>query len=1335
MSGELKYDETREAIESLGGYAYQIYQSAIAWASLDHGHSLFLEIAEDYAICAQQAVEAVQVKRTKANITSNTSSICQSIDSVLQLFFANPDRKITLRYLTTSVIGKEKKLADQINNEATLHYWEKVRDTGDLEPLRNRLLHMSVSDASKGFIRSASSDELRENLVRRLHFDCGAPHMDHLRQTLRDILVAEGDRKNLFAKESERVASSIVERILLISSSKGRRELTRADFLRLFEEENTAQVPVSALRRITAAQLATLGDGQRTEIVSQHIGLEPLATVDPPSPLARREVLHELVKNTLDRGTVWLYGGSGFGKSLLAKATLEDVGGAAAIVRLRDKSAELTEALLAGTSVEVHLGSYSGLLIDDIDHIETQTVQGGLSRLLGVTNAKQTAMVFCSYRRPSPTILSQLGISDQACIEVGHLTQQDIADLVQDAPNNHETWQTYLRIGSSNGHPQLAHALAVGLQQRDWPIEDLQKMAAPLGQDEAINLTKEEARRRILAELPNDQRLLLYRLSLFTSTFTRKHASALSDVVPEIATPGEKLDKLVGPWIDQVGSQHFQISPLMAGSGLAQLSSDDQKAVHSKIATTLTDQGVIDASRIDQITLSGILGEADSVLVMLCLAVLATEVEQLEMLANQAVAFKFWRTDRPCYLSNRRVSIQLRMAQTLLLLADNETDKFLEAFHAFERELEELGDVDGSSILKMALYGKLLLVPNLAEAYPDFPALIAVAASAASEKGIQTEYKFPEIAGYPEAEMSMGSGLFTLQLSNLKSLETLKDVLVSLANLGDVARQEIEPEVDAIRFNPEQIVKSLLVKAKDDDGYDPQKFADSTLKFSKDFDALGESKFAIACLLTAAVIHAEEIKDFDEALRILDLAEDKFGSLFEIRRARAGVFFNQDNHQDHIDAIEPYLDGLLANSWIEQTYLFRELAISHGNLGNWSKAHQYFQKAQDASQKVEAKPIRLMTIGLAADAAICLWKAGEKVDALKGIKGALLQSSTVDAKESFKATALHRLVRFCGWWIYAEHNDLKNGDLDINADMVIGCASNPNPHSALADPPIGTIRMIFYLLAEVDIAHGSAAGIWSDIVSRYSDDEGILSQECLLYPHVFTNALKRRDGETLAVFGPSTVDALAAFPSIPKENLSPENPLSGKPSRLDGSEWENGRLGLLDQLTSFMFDAIIGDCPEQIDALVAKLDETDRPLLSSQEVQALSEGAIMVADPSISMMATVREFRTAIRTGDRPVAPNLFLVSLRIFETCLKAPENYEARLALIEWVFDSWQDAMRAERFRFSTPDLAEAEVYPILADQERNITSLSRLLLALRPYLGIGVADGFMDALRRAS
>jgi hypothetical protein len=1331
----IRGERAREAIDSLGGYAYQLYQSAIAWGELEEDGILLLEVAEDYATCIEDALKAVQVKRTSSSITSNSKSVCQAIDSLLELQRTNPKLDVSLRYLTTSAIGRETKIEDRVGSIATLNYWQALSSSEGIPALRERLMAMQLSDDSKASIAAWSDEELYERLVKKLEFDCGEPGIDGVRQKLQDLLVIAGDKKGLYAEESEKALPRILERVLLVCSSHGRRELKRADFIRIFEAELTTQVPNALIRDLSKNSLKQLTGDQDVSIVSHENVLEPLFEGAQPSPFAKRTHLARRVEASLDRGNVWLFGGSGFGKTLLAKTALLSRLDRTAVLRLRDQPPERAAYLLNRAVIELLTTDYDGLLIDDVSDAGNARVADDLERLTSLASMREKKVVVCSYQKPSPSILSRVGVHTNSCIEIGLLTDADIADLAAGAPSHHEVWQNYVRLGSSNGHPQLAHALAVGLEGRDWPTSDLGRMNAILGNDEALNITREEARRRILTELPDEERRLIYRLSLTTGTFTREMAKALADAPPPIAAAGEALDRLVGPWIDQVSSGEFQVSPLAAGSGTAQLNEQEQKVVHAKIAKCLIGGRQIDSSRLDQLLLSGFVGEAEQALMALVFATLSTDSDKVQILAQNTMAFKVWRTDQQFYPKNARLSVMLRMAQSLIVLADGDVQVFRKCFDAFHRELDVLGDEEATSLLKLTLYGKLLLHPNLAEAYPEFPQLVAEAAEAAEQHGISEDYELSESAGYEHMEISMPQALFTMQMSNLKTLKTLETVLGSLSEISEEQRERLVPPIDEVRFNPEQIVKSIWVKEKAHYGYNADSFAESLISTSRVLESLGETEFAIGCYLTAAVVQSEETKDHAKGLATLDAASERYGERFSLRRGRAAVYFNQDRHAEQIAAVEPYLDEAEKRSWIEMTYLHRELGIAHGSLENWAEAEHHFDVAKTYSEKVQIEAMDLMAIGLIADRAVCQWYRGSHVSALVSMRAALDLLAEVDPNSGFNANALHRLVMFTGWWIYAKYNDLKEVEVEANTQMVIGCNSNPNPHSGLGDPPIGSPTMIFYLLAEVDVGNGGGADIWEEVVSRFSETEAILSQECLLHLHIFQKALERRDGKTVAVFGPKAVDAMAAFPNIPQENLNPENPIFGKPQLICGDAWESGRLDRLSGITAMICDAIVSNDDAAIESLFTAVSVSDRPMIADNEIEAFNSATIQSNNPSVSTFGAIGEFHKSFRDGSRPIIPKLMVLSLRIFEVCQKAGQTFSATPTLADWLFGVWREAVAEERFRFSVPHLAENEIYAALNNEDRSLASIAKLILAIEPHVDVGLGESFIAVLREAA
>lgn len=130
-------DATRQAVASLRGYAYQLYTSSLAWLSLDAGALLHLEVAEDYAVTTRQALTGTQVKDTAGSgtITLQSEDVRTAIDAFADLVSKNPNRKVSLRFLTTSQIGLERKIVHRVGGAPALAYWRRAAAGANIAPL------------------------------------------------------------------------------------------------------------------------------------------------------------------------------------------------------------------------------------------------------------------------------------------------------------------------------------------------------------------------------------------------------------------------------------------------------------------------------------------------------------------------------------------------------------------------------------------------------------------------------------------------------------------------------------------------------------------------------------------------------------------------------------------------------------------------------------------------------------------------------------------------------------------------------------------------------------------------------------------------------------------------------------------------------------------------------------------------------------------------------------------------------------------------------------------------------------------------------------------------
>jgi hypothetical protein len=278
-------DPAGQAAASLRGYAYQLYASAVAWLKLSDDEELYLEVAQDYAVAARDALAAVQVKDTEATVTIVSEGARQAIDDFVDLVGRNPGRRVTLRFLSTAGIGRERAGEHRAGSEPTLNYWMKVASRADVAPLREILNKLSLSDKARVFIAARSDEELLNDLIRRISWDCGAPPLDEIRRELDDQLVLYGARHlKIPADEAKQKSATIIQHLLAKAADPeaSKRKLTSAELLSLLDTASRISLPRADVDIILrkAADLARypavpqgalrpLGDSPRSEIARE----------------------------------------------------------------------------------------------------------------------------------------------------------------------------------------------------------------------------------------------------------------------------------------------------------------------------------------------------------------------------------------------------------------------------------------------------------------------------------------------------------------------------------------------------------------------------------------------------------------------------------------------------------------------------------------------------------------------------------------------------------------------------------------------------------------------------------------------------------------------------------------------------------------------------------------------------------------------------------------------------------------------------------------------------------------------------------------------------------
>jgi hypothetical protein len=96
---------------------------------------------------------------------------------------------------------------------------------------------------------------------------------------------------------------------------------------------------------------------------------------------------------------------------------------------------------------------------------------------------------------------------------------------------------------------------------------------------------KGEERRKVRSLVADEHtRSVLDRLSLVGSAVQLPIVTAIAEVQPTVDRPGERLQELVGPWIQTVRAQRYMVPPLLDGAATDYLSNEIKRGANTAVS-------------------------------------------------------------------------------------------------------------------------------------------------------------------------------------------------------------------------------------------------------------------------------------------------------------------------------------------------------------------------------------------------------------------------------------------------------------------------------------------------------------------------------------------------------------------------------------------------------------------------------------------------------------------------------------------------------------------------------------------------------------------------------
>ena len=1306
----------RTAVASLRGYVYQTLAAALAWLDLADRSKLYLEVTEDYAVVARDAVHLTQVKDTAGSgrVTLHTKNVRDVVARFVALSERDPSERIFLRFLTTSEIGNERPPVGLPSREAGLSYWRRCATRAEVQPLREVLEARPYSQAVHDFCRARTDTELRRDLFRRIHWDCGRPDFRSLRRELEARLVVLGkDRFGVVSAQVPTLADSLLCTVLekSILSEPEERVLTRADLYSAIDAATMVSMPQAAVRDLVHS-ISAIKSSLNTPLV----GIVPPIPISesiienhaPPAQsnvISRRDLENSVSDVLLKHGVCLITGSSGVGKSTLARSVSLSQTARSHTLDFRHLDAEESRRRLDATRHSVADLHTDALTLEDLNVLHDAQVVLSLGRVLDALRRCDVRVTVTCYRCPSQISLGSIGIGPQCVVPCGYFSLEECARLVHKYGGDGNTWARIAHRAGSNGHPQLVHAVVGDMAARGWPRARADGLGTRTGASFDVDAVKEDAR-RVIATLPRDARKLLYRLSLSLVHFTRSTALAIGALPPALPRGGECLDRLVGPWVERIDGDLYRVSPLASQIGQEMLTGTSELSVHRAFAVE-----TLRSRRLVVSDVSGIFGhamksKAEGSLVQLAFTVVTAEGANVTLLAEHFGNLRNASSAKYIYPDSPKTSVMLRIAQMKLLAEARGQADMTEVIAAMFDEIDALSEESLRSALEAFALGNILALEDAVNRVGNWVALLMRAEQASRENVIFGTFA----SGIQQiADVDGASGvtlLWNIGITNVASVRRLEQILEDLDGVDESVRSAWLVPVDEALADYSVWISGVWSTEEATGGLNPEDAAARYKRMAARTRGWNEFALSLQCSVAEAVLLDQYMEDREGALSVLAEAEEAARDHPILLRARAGIHYRHEDYETALVLFRRVVGRIDDGNPVEQAFALREAAISAAQCEQWEESERWFLQAQRGARRVGNRDMDVMATALEADLAAVALLVGNTSDAIRRFAQALRDSENVGGQETLVWGYCQRVVRHAVIWCFnrIEGKDFKGA----SGEPIVfepGMCSNPNPIEEILNHPLGPLDTVWYMLAQAELTAGVDVGIQEKLEDVLRAGRIPVLDAALRWRKMRRN-IRRLDADSLA-------RDLVEF-------LESEKYLFENRERI-AAEWnamepERGEIPSLDvdalggatvestarkAIVAFAMHAIAAGQPEAIDAIERALTKTyGGKVPCGQVVEELKTGDSQGSELDQAVVETIVLFRRKSHMNTE----FFWGASFCFFRWADMSDFKENLTAALAVWLRDEWTKIVEEEAFRLISPASAIPRIREVLKVRENS-------------------------------
>jgi len=589
-----------------------------------------------------------QVKHREATLSLRSHEALTAIACFVEHRTANPQMRLRFRFTTNATVTCERPAVFEhhtpaISVWASLQRAELPADEAAkaCEKLRAFLrcqakpekLNEHTWGRFLSFVGSATDAEL-EATLRDFEWQTGQPDAQAMTMRIKTLLVEQGHAS------SEDTASSLYSRLFLhvfkTLCLPGVKVLTRASLV-----EQLAFPPLSSDARAMLARLEALHQDLEQQVAGHDMMLQqhsqaitrlqeyatragaieaqvvfsrmaPSIQVPPlvKDASRRQRTVDSLIDIIRQHPWVAIHGPSGTGKTQLAVLVAEKNGQCAAWVRLSSDAArsqfgivvlEGSLEMAAECPLDADRGAWYNavcsrlekntlIVVDDSPRLTANDrLAEGMILLCQACQRHHLRLLTTSPHPLAPTTLERLAKDSVYPMEVPLLRNDEVAEILSAYGAPAEILKP-AAVSFVNGicrqHPSLVVAAAQYLRDRAWRLAG-QELSDLLGSKHTESVNQETLGRLLGTVFDAGSRELLERLTLIIHRFGTEEVKTVAVVAPPIERPFDRLDPLLGLWVQYDTNGVYLVSPLAKSLGAVNLSKDVQLRVNTALGDSV----------------------------------------------------------------------------------------------------------------------------------------------------------------------------------------------------------------------------------------------------------------------------------------------------------------------------------------------------------------------------------------------------------------------------------------------------------------------------------------------------------------------------------------------------------------------------------------------------------------------------------------------------------------------------------------------------------------------------------------------------------------------------